>query len=76
MTLLSVDKLEHQFMAFLSMVEAGEEFILEKSGEPIAKVIPVKKRGKRTLGKEEGKIWMSDDFTAPLPEDLLPEFYK
>jgi prevent-host-death family protein len=76
MTALSVETVQEQFPAFVSRVESGEEIILEKSGEPIAKVIPIKKRGKRVLGKERGKVWMSDDFNAPLPDELLAEFYK
>jgi len=34
------------------------------------------KKGKRILGKERGKIWMSDDFDEPLPEEILAEFYR
>lgn len=73
---LSVDTVQQQFSSFLSKVEAGEEIILERLGKPIAKITPIKKRVKRILGSEKGKIWMSDDFTDPLPVDLLAEFYK
>jgi prevent-host-death family protein len=76
MTSVSIEKVQEQFPAFLSKVEAGEEIILEKAGEPIARVVPIKKREKRILGKERGKIWMSDDFDEPLPGDILSEFYK
>jgi hypothetical protein len=24
---------------------------------------------------DEGRIWIADDFNAPLPDDLLKEFY-
>jgi hypothetical protein len=24
---------------------------------------------------DEGRIWIADDFDAPLPDDLLKEFY-
>jgi antitoxin (DNA-binding transcriptional repressor) of toxin-antitoxin stability system len=73
---VSLEKVRDQFPAFLSKVESGEEIILEKGGEPIARVVPIKKKGKRILGKERGKIWMSDDFDEPLPEEILAEFYK
>jgi prevent-host-death family protein len=76
MTSVSIEKVQEQFPAFLSKVEAGEEIILEKAGEPIARVVPIKKREKRILGKERGKIWMSDDFDEPLPGEILSEFYK
>ena len=73
---LSIEKVQEQFPEFVSTVEAGEEIILEKSGEPIARIVPIKKNKKRILGKERGKIWISDDFTDPLPQEMLAEFYK
>ncbi len=77
MVALSISNLEKQFPDLLRMVQAGEEIILEKAGKPIAKIIPfTKQKKKRVLGKEKGKIWMSDDFTAPLPPEMLEEFYK
>ena len=66
MKALNIDKAKEQFCELVDTIEAGEEIILEKSGEPFAKIIPIQKRGKRVLGKERGKIWMSEDFTAPL----------
>lgn len=61
----------------LCRVEAGEEVIIAKSGKAIAKLVPVKKKNqKRILGDEKGKIWISEDFNATLPEELLKEFYK
>ena len=29
----------------------------------------------RVAGLDAGKIWMSDDFDAPLPDDIVDEFY-
>lgn len=76
MTAVNVDAMHELFPSLLGKIEAGEEIILEKAGKPIARVIPIRKKGKRVLGKEKGKIWMSDDFDAPLPKDVLSEFYK
>lgn len=76
MASMSILEIEKQFPQIIHKVEAGEEIILEKSGQPIARIIPIKKRGERILGREKGKIWMSDDFTAPLPHEMLKEFYK
>jgi hypothetical protein len=50
------------------------EFLVQKT-KPGKKKID-KKKGKRILGKEKGKIWISDDFTDPLPQEILAEFYK
>ncbi len=74
----NIGKMERQFPSLVNKVEAGEEIIIEKSGKPIARIIPFHQRekGKRKLGLEKGNIWMSDDFTEPLPPDILKEFYK
>ncbi len=55
---------------------AGEEFIITKNGVPMARLVPVEKtKGKRVPGLGKGKIWISDDFDDPLPDDLLDLFY-
>ena len=59
-----------------TIMENGEEIILEDSGHPIAKIVPFHQPKTRKLGGEEGKIWISEDFNEPLPEDMLKEFYK
>ena len=51
---------------------AGEEFIITKNGVPMARIVPVAKtKGKRVPGLGKGKIWISDDFDDPLPDDIL-----
>ena len=53
----------------------GEEFIIAKGNEPMARLVPVSKRGmRRSPGGWEGRISISDDFDAPLPEELLGGF--
>ena len=67
---LSISDMKQQFPDFISRVESGEEIILKKSGKAIARIIPIKeKRKKRKLGREKGKIWMSEDFTDPIDLD-------
>ena len=62
-----------------SLVEeaaAGEEIIIARAGKPVARLMPLekKKNVKRTLGMWKGKIWVSDDFDAPLPPEILHGF--
>ena len=55
----------------------GEEIIIAKNGVPMAKLVPLPKaNAKRQLGCWKGKVWMSDDFDDPLPEELLRAFYE
>jgi len=61
----------------INQVIAGEEVILAKSGKPVAKIVPFEKPTQnRKPGSAKGKLIISDDFDAPLPDDILEEFYK
>jgi prevent-host-death family protein len=61
-----------------SLVEraaAGEEVIIAKNGVPKARLVPLASVKKpRKPGGWEGKVWMSDDFDAPLPDEILKAF--
>lgn len=53
----------------------GEEIVIAKAGHPMAKLVAFKAPAvKRQPGGWEGKVWMADDFDAPLPDDLLDAF--
>jgi antitoxin (DNA-binding transcriptional repressor) of toxin-antitoxin stability system len=62
----------------LERVEAGEEVVICRAGKPVAKlervIAPEKKLARREPGGWEGKVWMSDDFDDPLPEEILAAF--
>jgi len=61
----------------LRRVSAGEEVLIKRGGDPVARLVAVRPpRGKRVLGAERGKILVSADFDAPLPDELLDLFYK
>ena len=54
---------------------SGEEIIITKAGKPMAKLVPMPQvRKPRVPGGWEGKVVISDDFDAPLPEDLQAAF--
>jgi len=51
----------------LAQVEAGEEVIIARSGEPIAKLVAIAKPSKkRVLGQYRGEVIISDDFDDPV----------
>ena len=47
----------------------GEEIIISKAGEPVAKLSPVAHKRVRTPGGAEGLV-VPDDFFDPLPEEF------
>lgn len=54
---------------------AGEEIIIAKAGKPVARLVPLAApKPRRRLGLLAGKMWVSDDFDAPLPDDILDAF--
>jgi len=54
---------------------AGEEIVIAKAGKPLARLSPLRDgRGPRKPGCLEGRFHVSDDFDAPLPDDLLDAF--
>jgi len=59
----------------LKRVVLGEEVTITRAGKPIAKLVPIcppvpvfKPGRKRPLGMDRGKIWVSEDFNALIPE--------
>ena len=53
----------------------GEEIVIAKAGKPRARLVPVPTAHKpRRPGGGKGKVWVADDFDAPLPPDLPAAF--
>jgi len=74
-TQVNVHEAKTHLSQLLNRVMAGEEIIIAKAGRPVARLTPVERlKAKRVLGSGKGDFWMSDDFDAPLPDDLLDLF--
>ncbi len=59
----------------LNQVAAGDEVLIAKAGIPVARLVPVVlPADQRQLGTEQGRIFIADDFDAPLPADVLDSF--
>lgn len=64
-----------QLSRLIDKVNAGEEVVITRHGRPVARLVPAEQRQPRKLGVLEGQgFWMSEDFDAPLPDDLLDLF--
>ena len=61
----------------LERVSLGEEVVIARAGKPIARLVRIEPaKQNRVLGRGEGDFEVPDDFNAPLPEEVLKEFYK
>lgn len=54
----------------------GEEIIIAHAGKPVARISKYgpERKEPRKFGQWEGKVWMSDDFDAPLPPEIERAF--
>jgi prevent-host-death family protein len=75
MKTINIHAAKTHLSSLVAEVEAGEEIIIAKAGKPVARLMPLEnKKAQRKPGLMKGQIWMSDDFDAPLPPDLLKAF--
>lgn len=64
---IGVKKAKDQLSSLLLRVATGEEITITRKGTPIARLIGVPpKSGPRKFGTDRGKIWIADDFDAPM----------
>ena len=64
---VSADDFDAKPSQFLGRVKAGEEIVICRAGKPIARLVRYESNADRKPGQDEGRIWISDDFDAPLP---------
>lgn len=73
---VSLEEIQQNLRAYLQRVEAGETVVIVRAGQPVAEVKPVAGRPEtlRPFGLCAGEFTVSEDFDAPLPEDILHAF--
>jgi prevent-host-death family protein len=65
---LNLYEAKTQLSALVDQAAAGAEIIIAKNGKPMAKLVPIRDKILRKPGSQKGKIWMSKDFDAPMPD--------
>ena len=65
---LNLYEAKTQLSSLVDKAAAGDEIVIAKNGKPLAKLVPFKPQTLRKPGKHKGKIWMSRDFDAPMPD--------
>jgi prevent-host-death family protein len=71
MVTVNVHEAKTNLSRLLAQVEAGEEVVIARNGNPVARLVRVQPRGKRQFGSMKGRISIDDSFFDPLPEEEL-----
>lgn len=53
---------------------SGRDVVIAKAGKPMVRLVPVQSRARTGFGDLKGRIRMTADFDAPLPDDWLRRF--
>jgi antitoxin (DNA-binding transcriptional repressor) of toxin-antitoxin stability system len=60
----------------LEEVAGGEEVVITRRGEEVARLVPARRAVVRQLGIDRGRFVVPDDFDAPLAEDTIAAFER
>ncbi len=52
----------------------GEEIVIARNGEPVARLVAMPERPRRQMGWWKGQVTIAEDFDDPLPEDFQRYF--
>lgn len=74
MSEIGVHEAKTHFSDLLRRVVGGEEIVITRSGEAVAKLVPIRGGRSRRFGQDAGAVEIADDFDAPLPDELQARF--
>jgi len=74
-TTVNIHEAKTQLSQLLLRISMGEEVVIARAGKPVARLVPIVSSPKpRKAGSAAGLLWISPDFDAPLPDDILDAF--
>ena len=71
MFVVNVHQAKTQLSRLLARVETGEDIVIARRGEPVARLVGCKLRSKRRADILKGKVVIPDSFFDPLPDEEL-----
>ncbi len=60
-----------RFYHLLAQVEVGEEVVISRNGQPVARLVRFQRQGRRQFGSWKGRIVVDDRFFDALPDEEL-----
>jgi len=71
---VNIREAKARFSRLLARVSKGEEIVIARAGKPVARLVPLANAvAQRTPGSAAGLVRISDDFDAPLPDELIAQ---
>ena len=71
MVVVNVHQAKTHLSRLLARAEAGEDIVIARRGEPVARLVGCKPPGRRQPDILKGKISIPETFFDPLPEEEL-----
>ena len=71
MFVVNVHQAKTQLSRLLAQVEAGEEVVIARRGEPVVRLVACKPQGRRKPDVLKGRVTIPDSFFDPLPDEEL-----
>jgi prevent-host-death family protein len=66
---VNIHEAKTNFSKLVRRAEEGEEIVVRRGREPVARIAPLEKTGGvRGFGSMKGEIWVGPDFDEPLAE--------
>ena len=77
MTIISIAAAKKSLSALIKRAAAGERIEIGAYGRPQVALVASSDPNRRVrFGTLKGMLTVPDDFDAPLPDDILDEFYR
>ena len=76
MRIVNIHRAKTHLSRLVEEAAQGEEIVIAKHNRPVARLVALETlMHPREPGGWEGRLWMADDFDAPLPKELEDAFY-
>ena len=75
--LVNIHDAKTHFSKLINQALKGDDIVIARDGHPLIRLVPYTEAvNERCGGQLRGLIQINDDFDAPLPNDLLNQFYQ
>jgi prevent-host-death family protein len=73
---VNVHEAKTHLSRLLRQAESGEEIVIARGGRPVARLVAVEPTTARSLGRDQGRFTVPDDFNEPLDPLSLADFER